>query len=216
MIIAIDGPSGTGKSTVARTLADRLGFQYIDTGAMYRALAWALLEKKIDIEKDPAFEEKLKAVCISFDASGNILVDGRDVSPFIRTNFIGQAASDISKLSPVRRHLVHLQQEMGREGHVVMEGRDIGTKVFPGAALKFFLTADLAVRGERRYKELKTKGESANLETVTLEVQKRDKQDREREDSPLVKASDAIEIDTTHLNIKEVVQKLISFIEKSE
>jgi cytidylate kinase len=212
MVIAIDGPSGSGKSTVARILAERLGFRYVDTGAMYRALAWALLRKEISSDQDTFLPEYLDDIKISFDGQGDVQVNGESVQSLIRSDSISRAASDFSKLSAVRRYLVGLQREMGRAGDVVMEGRDIGTRVFPEADLKFFLTARMQIRGERRFKELAMKDATACRDRIMDEMRFRDRQDSERDDSPLVRARDAIEIDTSDMSIGQVVDTLLSHI----
>jgi len=212
MIIAIDGPSGSGKSTVARILARRLGFRYVDTGAMYRALAWAVLERNIDPAQEAVVSQALKDIEISIDSRGNTRVSGKRVDDLIRSDAVSRAASDISRYSEVRRYLVNLQQKMGAAGDVVMEGRDIGTRVFPEADYKFYLIADPEIRAMRRYEEMARTDPSLHVEKVFDAMSYRDKQDAEREDSPLARAPEAIEIDTTAKEIGEVVQALLSHI----
>jgi CMP/dCMP kinase len=217
LIIAIDGPSGAGKSTTARRLAERLGYVYIDTGAMYRAVGWKAVQEKID----PADEEKLADLCrrtevtISRrDGEPKICVDGRDVSGEIRTPEMGMMASAVSRSASVRARLLTLQRNLGKSGGVVMDGRDIGTVVFPDADVKFFLEASVDERGLRRYRELREKGADVDLERITREIADRDRQDSGRSLAPLRRADDALLIDSTALDINAVLELMLSEIGK--
>jgi len=217
LVIAIDGPSGAGKSTTARFLAERLGYIYIDTGAMYRAVGWKAKREGID----PADEEKLANLCRRTDVTikkdnndPRFYVDGLDVSGEIRTPEMGLMASAVSKSPSVRARLLTLQRELGRNGGVVMDGRDIGTVVFPDADVKFFLDAGPEERGRRRYLELKAKGMDVDLARITQEIRERDQQDSMRSLAPLRKADDAVLIDSTSLDIGGVLERMLSEIEK--
>jgi len=216
-IIAIDGPSGAGKSTVARVLAERLGYIYIDTGAMYRAVAWKAKKEGIHIN-----EESLKTLCASIkislkEVSGEIRIflDGNDVTDDIRVPEIDMMASAVSVFPSVRERLLELQRDMARNGGIVMEGRDIGTVVFPDADLKFFLDATIEERGRRRYQDLLSKGIVDDLEKVTSEIMKRDEADTKRALAPLRRAEDSIYIDSTKMGINEVVEFMFKEIEKT-
>jgi len=214
MLIAIDGPAGAGKSTVARMLAERLGYCYIDSGAMYRAVALLALETGTSPNDVPALAKLAAEADMTFEwqPSGNrLLLHGRDVTEAIRSPEVTRAASLVSVHLAVRRKLVERQRELGREGGVVMEGRDIGTKVFPQADLKIFLDASLEVRGERRFHDLKGTGRKSPAE-VLQEMAERDQRDRERELSPLVPAEDAVRIDSTHLSAEEVVERIMQLV----
>lgn len=213
LVIAIDGPAGTGKSTVSRLLAERLDFTYLDTGAMYRAVAVKAYEEGIDIED----EDKLKKLCSKIRLhfkDNKIFVDGRDYSNEIRKVSAGPLSSKVSTKRAVREAMVRLQRSMAENGSVVMEGRDIGTIVFPDADVKFYLDASAEIRGKRRYLELKEKGSDVSLTEVIEEVKARDEQDSTRALSPLRKADDAIHIDTSNMAIADVVKKMVEAIEK--
>ncbi len=215
MIIAIDGPSGAGKSTVARALAQRLGYQYVDTGAMYRAVAWKAKRESIGIEDESSLQELASSLRLSFVTEGEKLrffCDQEEITEAIRTPEISHLASEISKKKGVREALVKKQREMGKEGGMVFEGRDIGTIVFPGADIKFYLTASVEERGRRRFKELLEKGIQVDFYETLREVIERDRNDMTRELSPLKRAGDAIEIDSTHLSIEEVVGEMYRLI----
>lgn len=208
LIIAIDGPSGAGKSTITRLLSKRLGYLYIDTGAMYRAVALATKRAGVDPDDAGALDRLCQGVEISFvrtDGCCHVLLNGEDVSDAIRTPEISLLTSKISAQKEVRDDMVLLQRELGKDGGVVLEGRDIGTVVFPEADLKFFLSASVEERGKRRYLELKAKGEEVSLERTVAEVAQRDEQDARREHAPLRRADDALDIDSTGLSIEEVV-----------
>jgi cytidylate kinase len=208
LIIAVDGPSGAGKSTITRLLSKRLGYLYIDTGAMYRAVALAVKRAEVSPDDDDALTAVCREVEISFvrsDGCCHVFLDGEDVSAAIRTPELSLLTSKISMKKVVRDILARRQRELGKDGGVILEGRDIGTVVFPYADLKFFLSASAEERGKRRYLELKAKGEDVQLERTIAEVAQRDQQDAQREHAPLRRADDAIDIDSTGLSIEEVV-----------
>jgi CMP/dCMP kinase len=219
MTIAIDGPAGSGKSTVARRVAALLGYLYLDSGAMYRAVALKALERGIALANEAQQEGlaretriELKAPTAEQEAAGlknRVFLDGREVTEEIRTGEVAQAASRLATIAGVRRVLVAEQQRAGQGGGVVMEGRDIGTVVFPGAELKIFLDASPEVRAQRRWKEHQEKGESLTLLEMLQEVRERDKRDRERKVSPLVKAKDAVLVDNTAMGIEETARLIV-------
>ena len=219
MTIAIDGPAGSGKSTVARRAAAMLGYLYLDSGAMYRAVALKALERKIPLENESQLVAltrethiELKAPTAEQEAAGlknRVFLDGREVTEEIRTGEVAQAASRLATIAGVREVLVAEQQRAGQGGGVVMEGRDIGTVVFPNAELKIFLEASPETRAERRWKEHQEKGESFTLLEVLQEVRERDKRDRERKVSPLVRAKDAVLIDNTAMGIEETARLIV-------
>lgn len=217
LVIAIDGPSGTGKSTVAQKLAARLGYCYVESGAMYRALGLLALETGADLN-DAAGLGKLAAEAdIRFESRGGtgdrLLLNGRDVTEAVRSPEVTRASSLVSVHFAVRRELVARQRALGREGGVVMEGRDIGTQVFPDADLKLFLDASPEARSERRFRDLAGLGAVTRAQ-VRKEIEERDRRDRERELSPLVPAEDSIYIDTTRLTAGEVVERILELVEK--
>jgi cytidylate kinase len=213
MIVAIDGPAGAGKSTVAKILAKRLGFLYIDTGAMYRALTLKALDNNIDIGDEAKINELALNTKIDLrsnaDGSLSILLDGKDVSLDIRRPRITRYVSDVSRIKGVRQVLVKMQRDLGQRGDCVLEGRDIGTVVFPYAERKFFIDASAQVRVNRRFKELKESNQNVAEVDVAKDLSNRDKIDSTREVSPLRKAEDAIYIDTTNLSIEAVVEKML-------
>jgi cytidylate kinase len=214
LIVAIDGPSGVGKSTASRLVARALGIPHIDTGAMYRAIGIAATRARISTRDEHRVEELASSVRIEFipGEQGRILLDGEDITPLIRTQEISMAASDVSAIPGVRRILVRLQQEMGRRNGGVLEGRDIGTKVFPETPHKFFLTARPEVRAQRRYRELLAKGQAPDLEAVLQDTAKRDEQDSTRADSPLSYDRSYTAIDTSDLSIDEVVARIVDAV----
>jgi len=206
--IAIDGPSGAGKSTIAKLVAKRMGIDYIDTGAMYRAIGYKILQKEISLSDTDALRMMLDQTEIDF-VSGNIVLDGEIVNDKIRTPEVSKMASDCSALAEVREKLVALQRKMGQTKSVVMDGRDIGTNVLTDAEYKFFMTASTAERAHRRWLELSEKGETADLSQVEADIIQRDHNDSTRKLNPLKKAEDAIELDTTGMSIEEVTQKIL-------
>jgi cytidylate kinase len=217
MIIAVDGPAGAGKSTVAKILAQKLGFLYIDTGAMYRALTLNALENNLDINDTRALVKLARISGIKLeknnDGSLRTFIDGRDVSLLIREPRITRFVSDVAKIKDVREIMVKLQRQMGRQNDCVLEGRDIGTVVFPDADKKFYIDANFQERVKRRFQDLKNLNvKGATLEDVALDLKNRDKIDSTREVAPLKKAEDAIYIDTTDMSIDEVVEKMLSYI----
>lgn len=215
MIIAVDGPSGAGKSTLGKMLAKKLGLLYLDTGAMYRAVAFAVLAKNVSDDKTKIIEiaENSEIKLIGEPDNLQILLNGKDISDLIRTNEVGQMASIVSTISEVRKTLVRRQQELGNHGTgCVLDGRDIGTVVFPNADIKFFLTATSEARAKRRYEEDLQRGLDVLYETTLEEINLRDKRDVTRADSPLSIAKDAIVVDTSELNLDEVFAKMIKII----
>ena len=210
--IAIDGPSGAGKSSVAKKLVARLNIDYIDTGAMYRAVAYKMLREGIGIEDREALKAMLENIHIDF-SRGETILDDEVISEKIRTPEISKLASDVSALPEVREKLVSLQRAMGESKSVVMDGRDIGTVVFPKAKYKFFLTATVKERAKRRWLELREKGLDVELDDVEADIIQRDHNDSTRALNPLRKAEDAIEIDTTGMNLEQVTQHILSYIE---
>ncbi|MFH2012957.1 MAG: (d)CMP kinase [Pseudomonadota bacterium] len=215
LIIAIDGPSGAGKSTISKILAKRLNYTYIDTGAMYRAVALRTLEKNINIDDENSLSQMCLETDISFsigNGSSKVLLNGKDVTEAIRAPNVSLVASSVSAKKVVRDTLLKLQRKMGKDGGVIMEGRDIGTVVFPDADIKFYLDALSEERGKRRYKELIAKGENVSLDKVTKELIQRDLNDSSRKYAPLKPAIDAINIDSTDRTIEEIVDKLLEII----
>ncbi|ABR31466.1 cytidylate kinase [Thermosipho melanesiensis] len=209
--IAIDGPAGSGKTTVAKLLADALGIFYLDTGAMYRIVGLYLSEN--NVESDEEIERKLKELKITF-SNGNFFLNGRKIGNEIRTPEIGIYASKYAKRLPVRNYLTKIQREIAKNQSIVVEGRDIGTVVLPDAEVKIFLVASQEARAKRRYKELMEKGVEVTFEEVLSEIVLRDKQDSERDVAPLKKAKDAILIDTTNLSIEEVIERILKVVKE--
>lgn len=203
--IAIDGPSAAGKSTIAKRCAKLLGYSHLDTGAMYRCVAYKAKQLGIALDNEDKVVEMIDQMTISFDSNGNVFVDGNDVSLAIRTNEMSMGASDVSKLQKVRERLVKMQQDISKEKGYILDGRDIGTVVLKDAELKIFLVASSEARADRRIKEYIEKGIEFNREEVIADIERRDYQDSHRAHSPLKKADDAIEIDSSHLTIDEVV-----------
>jgi len=214
-IIAIDGPAGSGKTTVARLVAEKLGLRYIDSGAMYRAVTLKCLREGIALDDGQRAAEMAASAKIQFVPGPNgqmILLDGEDVDEAIRGHQVTLAVSPVSALSGVRKAMVALQRRMAAEGGVVMEGRDIGTVVFPDADLKVFLTASPEVRARRRHTELATNGVKADLAQLAREIQERDRQDSTRNDSPLRQAEDAVLLDTDPLTAEQVADRIIELL----
>ena len=210
MIIAIDGPSGAGKSTVARLLSKELGFEYIDTGAMYRALAYKAYVQNIDINENKV-AEMLKTTNIDY-YDNQIFLDGENVENLIREEAISIAASKISALKIVREKMVEIQRKIAQNKNAVLEGRDIGTTVFPEAEHKFFITASLEERAKRRYEQLIINNIKADYKSVFNDMMKRDKNDSTRKFSPLKPAEDAILIDTTNMDLNKVTKTIAQYI----
>ncbi len=217
-VVAIDGPAASGKSTTARLVARELGFLYLDTGAMYRAVTWKALDAGLDVHGADA-PARLKALVRDFDLSleaedggARVRVDGVDVTDRIRAPEISRNVSIVSRVPAVRRRMVEIQRELGRTGSCVMEGRDIGTVVFPDARVKIFLKASLEERVERRLRELERTGVTQGREELIREIERRDRLDSEREDSPLRPADDAIPLDTTGLTIEGQVAEVLRVV----
>ncbi len=211
LVVAIDGPAGAGKSTVAQMAAKKLGYTYIDTGAMYRSVAWKTLQQGKPVT-DELIIEVVKDIDVKLNYSDGktvVLADGEDVSALIRTPEVTAIVSQVAALGPVRSKMVELQREMADVGSVIMDGRDIATNVLPNADVKIFLTASIEERAMRRYKEMKQKGFDVDLEKLKAEIAARDKADSEREISPLVKAEDAELLDTSNMSIDEVVEAIL-------
>lgn len=209
--IAIDGPSGAGKSTIAREVAGRLGIDYIDTGAMYRAVGYKMRKLGIGADEEDRVSCMLEDTDIDF-TEGNIILDGEVVNDSIRTSEISKMASECSALPTVRKKLVELQRNMGSRKSVIMDGRDIGTNVLKDAEYKFFLTASPEERADRRYRELAEKGEDISYEQVLEDIKKRDRDDTTRKIDPLRKAEDATEIDTTGMSVEDVIENVLNNI----
>ncbi len=215
LVIAVDGPSGAGKSTISKALSRRLGYLEIDTGAMYRAMAWLARESGLDLENHEAvvsLSSQAEVELTLDNGTTRVLANGNDVTTLIRTPDISMLTSKISALKPVRDAMLSLQRKMGAKGGVVLDGRDIGTVVFPDAELKFFLSASAEERGRRRFLELQGKGVQATLEETIKDVMQRDKQDMEREIAPLRQADDAILIDSTGKSIEQVVAAMEQYV----
>jgi len=215
LVIAIDGPVGAGKSTAARQLAEALGYVYIDSGAMYRAMGWKAIQAGVDLRD----RERMAALALGTDirvvpgATGlRVLVDDRDVTVELRTRAMDEASSVVSTYPEVRRRLVALQRAMAEAGGIVMDGRDIGTVVFPDADLKFYLDADFSVRAARRLQDLRRSGSDVDLTAVQDDVARRDARDRGRAASPLTAAADAIRIDSTGLDAEEVLRRMLAAV----
>ena len=210
MIIAIDGPSGAGKSTVAKLLSKELGFDYIDTGAMYRALAYKAYQQNIDINEND-IEEMLKTTNITY-YDNQIYLDGENIEKQIREEVISKVSSKISALKNVREKMVELQRKIAADKNVILDGRDIGTIVFPNADYKFFITASMEERAKRRFEQLKASNIEADYKIVLQDIIKRDENDSTRQFSPLRMAEDALLIDTTNLDIQSVIKTIAQYI----
>lgn len=206
--IAIDGPGGAGKSTIAKAVAKELDIDYIDTGAMYRAVGYKLIRDNVDMNNETELKAMLDSTDIDF-VKGSTMLDGEDISDRIRTQEISKKASECSALAPVRAKLVELQKKMGSTKSVIMDGRDIGTVVLKNAELKIFLTASAEERAGRRHKELLKKGENISFEQVLSDMEERDYNDTHREITPLKKADDALELDTTGMSIEDVTKYIL-------
>jgi len=214
-IIAIDGPSGAGKSTVAKLLANQLGYVVLDTGAMYRAVAFRAKQRGLCLEDEERLSQLASSLHVTFltrNGELRVLCDGEDITEAIRSPDMSSLASDISKREGVRSALVRLQREMGRGGGVILEGRDIGTVVFPDADVKFYLDANAEERARRRTQELISKGIKITFQDTLEDVIRRDRNDMTRAISPLRKAKDAVVVDSTHLSVEDVLEKMIQVI----
>jgi cytidylate kinase len=207
-IITIDGPSGAGKSTASKLLAQRLGYKHLDTGALYRAVAWKIKEENGDPEDEKTLDHIIENIKITLN-NDKVMVNGTDVTSKIRTPEIGELSSQVSALPMVREFLYTIQKEIGLKGNIVIEGRDIGSTIFPEAEHKFFLNASAEERGRRRLQELKQRNIEADLETTVKDIKTRDKRDSTRQVSPLTRTKDMNYIDTTTLTLEEVVTKIM-------
>lgn len=210
--VAIDGPAGAGKSTIAKAVAKQMQFIYVDTGAMYRAMALYVLREGVDLNDTEAVVRACSRAQVSIryeDGVQVVLLNGENVNAFLRTEEVGNATSRISGIPQVREKLVQLQQEIAAESDCLMDGRDIGTCVLPKAQLKIYLTADSAVRAKRRYDELTAKGQSCDLEQIKADIEERDYRDMHRETSPLKQAEDAVLVDTSHMSVEEVIKRIM-------
>ena len=214
MIIAIDGPAGSGKTTTARKVAHILGFIHINTGAMYRGIALKFIREKVNLDDTSAIERILNNTKLDFEGPNNAILymDGEDISAEIISSMVTENVSQISSISEVRVKLVEYQRKMARGRNVVLEGRDIGTVVFPNADYKFYLVADIEVRAERRKQEIEVTGDHMTKEEIIMFIKDRDQIDSSRQHSPLMKAEDAIEVDTTDLKIEEQVNYIINIV----
>jgi len=213
--VAIDGPAGAGKSTIAKLIAKKMGYIYVDTGAMYRAMALHFMRNGISPEDNEKISECCKSADISIiyqDGVQVVLLNGENVNAFLRTEEVGNMASTTSVYGDVRKKLVELQQKLAASADVVMDGRDIGTVVLPNAQVKIFLTASSKVRAQRRYDELTAKGEKADFNMIEADIIERDNRDMNRAISPLKQAEDAQLVDTSYMTVEEVVDKILSII----
>lgn len=211
------GPAGAGKSSIAKLVAKKLSFVYVDTGAMFRTVAYYFLSQGKDPSDAEMVTEECEKISISIeykDGAQHIFLDGTDVSTEIRQEEVGKNASVVAKNQAVRNRLLALQRQMAEKQDVIMDGRDIGTVVLPDAQVKIYLTASASVRAERRYKELVEKGESCNLKKIEEDIIARDEQDMNREIAPLKQAEDAVLVDSSYMTIEEVVDKIIEIVEK--
>ncbi len=222
LTIAIDGPAAVGKSTMGKLIARELGFLYIDTGAIYRAITWKVLKNKINIDDEKTISNLVSNTCITIERVNrksqddyyNIFVDGEDVTEEIRNPRIDQNVSQIARLPKIRKQLIYLQRKLAEKGDIVMEGRDIGSVILPHADIKFYFTASEEERIKRRHKELMNNGYSIDYEEVKKQITQRDKIDSKRKYAPLIKAKDAILIDSTEKSIEEVRDKILKIINK--
>lgn len=216
MIVAIDGPAGTGKGTVAKLISERLDFVYIDTGAMYRCITLKMIRENISLNEEEKIKDLLERTKITFknlSDKQHVYLDGEDVSDLIRKPNVNELVSPVSAIKIIRIKMVELQRKLGEEGNVIMEGRDITTVVFPNAEVKIYLDAKLEIRAERRYKELVERGYNVTYEDTLESIRKRDKNDMEKEMGALKIAEDAVVIDTSNMTIEEVYDKIKEIIE---
>lgn len=216
IVVAIDGPAGAGKSTIAKLAAEKLGYAYIDTGAMYRSVAWKYLQSGKEFSEELVIS-LAQTMVIEFspeDKINRVFADGVEITSAIRSKEVTAIVSKVAAIGPVREAMVDQQRRMGEIGGVLMDGRDIGTVVFPNAELKIFLTASVEERARRRYEEMVAKGEAVDLEQLKADIASRDKQDSERAISPLKQAEDAIYLDTSAMNIEQVTKKILELVEE--
>lgn len=216
--IAVDGPAGAGKSTIAKLVAKRMNLIYVDTGAMYRAMALHMIKQGVDINDDAA----VIAECVNADITIKyedgvqvVYLNGENVNAFLRTEEVGNAASKTSVLPPLRARLLELQQNLAKNSDCIMDGRDIGTCVLPGADVKIYLTASSEVRAKRRYDELTAKGEVCDIAKIRADIEERDYRDMNRETAPLKQAEDAVLVDSSYMTIEEVVDEIIKICERN-
>ncbi|WP_371369357.1 Cytidylate kinase [Sporomusa rhizae] len=214
--IAIDGPAGAGKSTVAKLVAQRLGYIYIDTGAMYRAVAWQAINNKIELDSTAIanLARQLELKLAYINGKTEVAVNGQDITEAIRTPEVSRVVAKVSQVPELREIMLKLQRDMAKQGGVVMDGRDIGTHVLPNAEIKIFLTASISERAKRRWQELTAKGYSIDLTELEAEIACRDREDCEREIAPLIAAADAVTVDTTSLSIEATVEKILELCEE--
>nr|WP_314495337.1 (d)CMP kinase [uncultured Peptostreptococcus sp.] len=213
LVIAIDGPAGAGKSTISKLIAKNLGINYIDTGAMYRAITYKCIKEDIDINDIQRVVDLCSRTDVDF-VDNNIYLDGQRLDEEIRTLQVSSRVSDVAKIPQVREFLLEKQREIGKRSDVILDGRDVGTHIFPDTKYKFFLNASAQERGRRRYQELIDKGQSVALEEIIEDIKKRDHIDSTREVAPLVKADDAIEVDTTSMTIDQVVTYISDMVRR--
>lgn len=214
IVVAIDGPSAAGKSTIAKLVAKKENFIYIDTGAMYRCVAYYCLERQIDLDDEEQVKTCIKDINIQLTADNRVILNDKDVSQDIRTDEVSRGASIVSRYEAIRQFLVDSQRQMASMGNVILDGRDIGTVVLPNADLKIYQIASVETRALRRYKENIERGLQADLEVIQKEIEERDYQDMHRQISPLKKADDAIVVDTSDLSLDEVVDVVLTLIDK--
>ena len=218
MVIAIDGPSGSGKTSSAKKLSEELGFYYCDSGSLYRAVTYFLIENCVDLNNDVEIKEHIKNITVNYIIDKNkIYINNIDVTSKLRSIEVTNSVSLVSSKKVVRNKLIDIQRSLANDNNLVLDGRDIGTTVFPNADFKFFLDADVAVRANRRYDEiLIAQKEKISYQEICVMIEKRDEFDRNRKYSPLIKAKDAVRIDTTHLTLDEQVKKMVNFINKQK
>ncbi len=217
--VAVDGPAGAGKSTIARAVAERENLIYVDTGAMYRAMALFLLRSGVDLEDETQIAAKCQKakITIRYEEGVQVVVlNGENVNGFLRTEQVGDAASRTSPVPEVRKNMMKLQKELAEENDCIMDGRDIGTRVLPDAQLKIYLTASVEIRARRRFEELAAKGEICDLAQIQADIEERDYRDMHREISPLVQAADAILVDTSSMGVEEVVERICEQIRRQK
>lgn len=215
--VAVDGPAGAGKSTIARAVAKKMDLIYVDTGAMYRAMALFMLKEKVALDDREGIVEKCRQADITIRYEGGeqvVILNGENVNAFLRTEEVGNAASAVSPVPEVREKLVELQKRLAAQSDCIMDGRDIGTCVLPDARLKIYLTAGSAVRARRRYDELAAKGETCDLQKIQTDIEERDYRDMHREVSPLRQAEDAVVVDTSDMSVDEVISRVAELCEE--